>query len=200
MAEEPIDRAESIDRKKLVERVKQRDVKAIRLLVDEVTKRLGGFLAGLGVSQGQAEELTRDSVRKIVEAIGGETFEYRGDGQFVKFCRMVALNVYRDFCRQSQRAPILLEHPERVEAPTKPDFPRASPEVRRQYNAVHKTLDLLTAEQREVLMLHDGYNISVKEIAIMLGVTKGAVKGRLNRGRSKFRDEYGGPVPGRVTP
>ena len=53
-------------------------------------------------------------------------------------------------------------------------------------------LDRLKAEYKEALLLFYINDLSVREIAQILGVTENVVKIRLSRGRAKLREDLGG--------
>jgi RNA polymerase sigma-70 factor (ECF subfamily) len=56
-----------------------------------------------------------------------------------------------------------------------------------QQDAVQRTLDRLTPEDRAVLILYSIEEYSTAEISEMLGISSGAVKTRLFRARDRFR-------------
>jgi RNA polymerase sigma-70 factor, ECF subfamily len=65
----------------------------------------------------------------------------------------------------------------------------ASVSVEMQYDIelIHKCIEGLNAEQREVVLLFHILGFSVHEIAVNLRITEAAVKNRLMRGRDKLR-------------
>lgn len=98
----------------------------------------------------------------------------RGEQYFETWLTRILINECKDALRRRKRAPIPVEEV--------PDAPAPKNE------ALHDALFGLEPELRLILTLRHVEGYSVREIARMLHTTEYSVKGKLQRGRVKLRD------------
>jgi RNA polymerase sigma-70 factor (ECF subfamily) len=70
--------------------------------------------------------------------------------------------------------------------------PEASLEQERRKVVLHKALNSLNAEQREIICLKDFHDFSYLEIAEIMAIEKGTVMSRLHRARMALKDALAG--------
>jgi len=107
---------------------------------------------------------------------------FRGQSAFRTWLTGIALNCYREWRRRHARELAAIT----ADARATPDS--ASDAVA----AVNAALAALTAEHREVIVLHDIEGYTHDEIAATLEIEAGTSKSRLSRARRIFRERWRG--------
>jgi len=130
-----------------------------------------------------AEELTQQAIVLCVEQIG--KFDVRKGSLWAWLCG-IAVNKIREDGRAALREGNALRERARV-SPAACD-PGKIDEQRDQL--VEMTLSSLNPRYQEVLRAKYAEGLSVKSIAVTLGVSEKAVESRLTRSRDAFRNEY----------
>ena len=107
---------------------------------------------------------------------------FRGQSAFRTWLTGIALNCYREWRRRHSR-----------ELPAITADARATPDSASDaVAAVNAALAALTAEHREVIVLHDIEGYTHDEIAATLEIEAGTSKSRLSRARRIFRERWRG--------
>jgi len=107
---------------------------------------------------------------------------FRGQSAFRTWLTGIALNCYREWRRRHAR-----------ELPAITADARATPDSASDaVAAVNAALAALTAEHREVIVLHDIEGYTHDEIAATLEIEAGTSKSRLSRARRIFRERWRG--------
>jgi RNA polymerase sigma factor (sigma-70 family) len=99
----------------------------------------------------------------------------------------IALNLVRDHVRREQVAARAFER-----APVPVGARRALPEMIAERDEVRRALMVLPDAEREVVALRFGADLTMPEIAKLIGEKLSTVEGRLYRGLSKLRLELNG--------
>jgi len=165
-----------IDR--LVARSVAGDARSFGKLYDEYADRVFAFVRGRVASVEDAEDLTATVFLKAWEAIG--SYDDRGL-PFGAWLFRIARNAVVDSYRRAGRVPDLL--PEE-EAPDVADDSTPVDErvlTRLRVEEVRDAMELLTEEQRSVLMLRFVWGFDLSGSAQALGKTEGAVKALQHR-------------------
>ena len=128
---------------------------------------------------------------------------FRGECRMDTWLLRIAVNLARDHAKNRRisfwRRLVGLEEMENVE-PQSPD-PSAERALlaREQLDAVRNALGSLSQQQREVFLLRFGEEMSLAEVANVLGLQIGSVKAQLSRATSKLREllkeSYGNSEP-----
>jgi RNA polymerase sigma-70 factor (ECF subfamily) len=148
------------------------------------------YARGLIGDGAQADDLVQDTLERAWRKLS--MWQQRGDLRAWMFGIMH--NLFIDRVR-SQRST-----PEDSAGDDLPDTPaRATQSDRLELRDLHRVLQRLPAEQREVLLLVGVEALSYSEVAGVLGVPIGTVMSRLSRARERLRAELEGrAVPARM--
>jgi RNA polymerase sigma factor (sigma-70 family) len=110
----------------------------------------------------------------------------------------IVLNVCRSYLRNRHADYLSLEalqggmwYPERALAATSPN-PHSVAEARELHDLVIAAINTLSPKNREATLLFYFQQLSLREIATLLGITVPAVKGRLHKSRLQLRDYLSG--------
>ncbi len=156
-----------------------------RLVYTTVCLKLGGASDALDVSQ--------EVFIKLWRYIG----KYRGDCRFSTWVYKIAVNASLDFLRKEKNnasdiVPVFTDGDGDETAVEIADENAAAPEKYAEKNeqiaAVREAIELLSSEQREIIILRDIEGYSYDEISEMLRLEIGTVKSRLNRARGNLRE------------
>jgi RNA polymerase sigma factor (sigma-70 family) len=140
---------------------------------------LFSFLAYRTGDRALAEDLLADAFERALRARG--RFDRRR-GSEKTWLYAIALNVLRDHVR---RAAAEGRAYARVDVPAGGDDPFAGVEVR---DELMRALAGLSAEEREAIALRYGSDLTVPEMATVLGVPLTTVEGRVYRALRKLRE------------
>jgi RNA polymerase sigma-70 factor (ECF subfamily) len=141
----------------------------VRGLLEEHVPRVYRFALRLVGDRHRAEDLTQETLLRV-------------------WLFKIAVNLWRDHLRRTQRGPqevdSSVDHCESTEVP--PDRTVTDQE---DLQRVLATMDSLPSRQREVLYLHACEELSLAEIADVLGISADAVKASLCLARKRMRRE-----------
>jgi RNA polymerase sigma-70 factor (ECF subfamily) len=162
---------------RLVARAARRDASAFGRLYDEFADRIYGFIRVRVRDPRDAEELTETVFLKAWEAI--PDYEQRGL-PFPAWLFRIARNTVIDFARSEARKPAVAPEAEAEEMAAEV---RLDEEVLAKLDAerVREAVRRLTEEQSAVVTMRFLWGFSLKEAALVLGATEGAVKALQHR-------------------
>jgi len=140
----------------------------------EHSRAVYAFLVSLCRDPVWAEDLMQDTFAKATRSLGG----YRG-GDPRSWLFTIARSVFIDDVRM-RRPPPTDEQPEQS---------AADPDVA-EIDIISSILAMLPERQRTALLLADQAGLSMAEIAATLGISVGAAKVLVHRGRLRFRSSY----------
>jgi RNA polymerase sigma-70 factor (ECF subfamily) len=166
---------------RLVARIRAGDDDAFETLVGQYQAPLFRYLRGFVGDAEHARDLVQETFLRAFRSLGS----LDDPGLLRSWLYRIAHNLACSALRRRRLVswlPLLAAH--RSSAPS-PD--RSAIESAR----VEETLSRIPAEQRAPLLLHLVAGFSYTEIAALLGVTEGAVRMRISRGRTAFRVVYG---------
>ena len=174
-------RVEASD-EELVARAQDDDVDAF----DELVRRHRDMLFRVALrvcrDRADAEDVTQDAIVRAWRSIGS----FRGDAKFTTWMYRIVTNLALN--KVSRRR----EHAT-DDIPDPPDTggvldPARRAEDRERLDVALRALDRLTAEQRACLVLREVEGLSYEELAEVLDISVGSVKGRLFRARQDLAD------------
>lgn len=130
-----------------------------------------------------------DVVQEVFVAVLSNLHRFRGDSQFSTWLTRIAVNK----CRSHQRRHLLWRRSrvrliKRQQEASSNHQEDDSPES---HDAVREAVQALPGKFREPIVLRYFQQMSVSEIADVLGLSTGAVEVRLSRARQRLKDELG---------
>lgn len=127
-----------------------------------------------------AEDIFQDTFIKVVDTL--RLGKYKEEGKFLPWVQRIAYNLCIDHFRKTKRNPVITNQ-EGQDIFNVINFVDESKEDRmisdQSLSKVRQLIDLLPAEQREVVLLRHYFNFSFKEIAEMTDVSINTALGRM---------------------
>ncbi|MFV8828415.1 RNA polymerase sigma factor [Alkalihalobacterium sp. APHAB7] len=158
---------------------KQGDEDAFYQLVSKHISTVEKFAFQLGVHPNDIQDVTQETFLKVYRYMNNHT-----NGKFTTWLYQITLNIIRDLYRKKKR----IDRKEKAflaEAAItqSPDFTDDAnlPEV-------HEALQKLAEQYKLPIILHYFHDLSYQEIGEVLGVSEGAVKTRMFRGRKMLKE------------
>lgn len=158
--------------------LERRDERAFRRLYALHTPAVYGLVRRLA---GPRIDLADDVLQDTWLRASSTLARFRGDSAFRTWLTGIALNCYRERTRRPRR--VLPD-----------EAPASAVDGISTGLEVGNVLDALSAEHREVLVLHDVEGYTHEEIAAALGIETGTSKSRLSRARAMFRARWRRPL------
>lgn len=180
------------DEAELISRSTQGDLDAFNRLVEQYQRPLYNLCLRMLASAEAAEDATQEAFIAAYRAV--HRFRGAHTGGFRAWLFRIAVNAcYDEMRRRRSRPSVSLDAP-RGETGRAFDFPNQGPtlEERAQTaelgSAIQEALSTLPSDQRLAVILCDVQGMEYAEIALVMGVSLGTVKSRLNRARSRLRE------------
>lgn len=130
----------------------------------------------------EAEDVTQDAYLRMFRSLDG----FRGESLFETWLYRIVANAALSHLRRRKRfGELLLDDPRELEESRPVEGP--GPEIVVDRQVLAAALAELPASLRVPLVLKDVYGLSCQEIGEQLGVSEGAVKVRLHRGRRRLQ-------------
>ena len=135
-----------------------------------------------------AADMTQETFIKAYRALSG----FRGDSKFSSWLYRIASNVCLDFLRSRSRHPQVslstVDEDDRAtfELPDMRQNPEEQLMKKLGMEAVHRGLEQLPEQQRQILVLRELGGLSYAELAQTLGLEEGTVKSRIFRARKRL--------------
>ncbi len=168
------------DEEALVRAAIDGDTAAFTALVERYQQRIGGYLYRLVGDWETAEDLTQETFMRAHRALPTA----RVVGAFRAWLFRIATNLARDHLRRRRRIRWLPLDSDRMEFA---GDPFSSVE---EADAVRRVLARLSAEDRAVLLLCAGEDLSYNEAGVALVVTANTARMRYTRAKERFRALY----------
>lgn len=149
------------------------DSEQLSTFYERTSPPLVGLLTAMCGDRAEAEEVAQDAYVKLVQRWS----QISGYDSPESWLRMVAVRL---LISRKRRTRTWLTASLRLSS----DTPGHAPEPSVNSVAVTDALKQLSLEQRSVLVLHHGLDLSVEEVAQMLAIPVGTVKSRLARARA----------------
>ena len=167
--------------KELIDNYRNGDVNSFNLLINRHQNQIYSYIMTLVKNKQLADDVFQDTFLKIIQTI--KSGKYDDDGRFVPFAMRIAHNLIIDLFRKETRIPL-------VES-TSDDFnfvdnaPVTDPSIEQSlvmdqvYSDLHKMIEYLPMDQREVLRMRIFDDMSFKDIAEVTNVSINTALGRM---------------------
>lgn len=168
----------------IMEAVKNGDLKQASLLFDRYHKRIFNFLARLSMDREQAEDLTQNVFLRIIRY----RTSYREGLRFQSWIYQVARNVFSDhYQKQKNRFSDFVNVENISEEMADADDAQR---IEEQERLLEKSMERLTEEQRELLILTRFQHMKYEEVAVIMNTTVANIKVKVHRAIGKLREYY----------
>jgi RNA polymerase sigma-70 factor (ECF subfamily) len=195
------------DEAELILRSTQGDLDAFNRLVEHYQRPLYNFCLRMLSSAEAGEDATQEAFIAAFRSI--ERFRGAHTGGFRAWLFRIAANVCYDEMRRRKSRPAVSLDATRGESGRGIDVPDAAPNMEQRAEtaelggAIQAALHTLPSDQRLAVILCDVHRMEYAEIALVMGVSLGTVKSRINRARTRLRDRLlarGELLPSRFRP
>lgn len=178
--------------REIIDRVLSGDTEAFEALVLEHQNKVYSLALRMVGNEEDARDMAQEAFIRAFSSLTG----FRGDSKFSVWLYRLTSNICIDFLRSRAKKRTVsmtwtddegddageLEIPDERFSP-EGQFDRAS--IR---ESVHRGLDSLSPQYREILVLREINGLSYEEIGRVLGIEEGTVKSRIFRARKKLCD------------
>ncbi|MCC6995260.1 MAG: sigma-70 family RNA polymerase sigma factor [Deltaproteobacteria bacterium] len=187
----------ALDEATLIKRLRERDERAFRQLVDEHQNRVFGLLVRMIGNASEAEDLMQEVFIQVFKAID----QFRGDAKLSTWLYRIAANTCKNrmkyLNRRSYSKTDALDpttEGAEVEAGGQPLAARVPTPDRmlegQQLDAiVQEAIATLDEDHKLLVVLRDMQDLSYEEICEVTGLNEGTVKSRLHRARMALKEK-----------
>ena len=168
----------------IMEAVRNGDLQQASLLFDRYNKRLFNFLARMTMDRELAEDLTQNVFLRMIRY----RTSYKPGHKFQSWIYQVARNVFTDHYQVSKKKKADHMDIEKVGEWVADDNDGHT--IDEQEKILHKSMQMLSEEQRELLILTRFQHMKYEEVAEMMETTVANIKVRVHRAISKLREHY----------
>jgi RNA polymerase sigma-70 factor (ECF subfamily) len=167
--------------KELIERYQDGDVHSFELLIGRYQKQVYSYILTLVKDKQLADDVFQDTFVKVIQTIKSKG--YKDDGRFVQFAMRIAHNLVIDHFRKENRIPTVESSSEDYNYIDNVPITDHSVEqglvVDQIYSDLHRMINFLPDEQREVLRMRIFDDMSFKDIADITNVSINTALGRM---------------------
>lgn len=172
----------------LIELYSNGDEDALAELINRHKDKLFTSIVLLVKDQYLAEDIFQETFIKVIDTI--RSGRYTEKGKFLPWAVRIAHNLCVDHFRRIKRAPVIRTSDDKDIFNILPFAEPCAEEIlmtRQSHESVRKMLNLLPAEQREVIILRHYGGLSFKEIADQTNVSINTALGRMRYGLINLR-------------
>jgi RNA polymerase sigma-70 factor (ECF subfamily) len=189
-----------LDEPELVDRMRRGDQKAFNEFFDRYAERLGAFAARRSsLDAASLEDVVQVTMINAIRGLG----TFRGGSALFTWLCQICRNHLADVMRKAQRQPKVQSLDELGETSPRDnileltDFRDPLDECADDSarSAVRRAINALPAHYARILELRFGDELTVPEIARVLGLSESAAESRLVRARQAFREQWTGGHP-----
>jgi RNA polymerase sigma factor (sigma-70 family) len=168
----------------IMEAVKNGDLQQASLLFDRYHKRLFNFLARMAMDRELAEDLTQNVFLRMIKY----RKSFRSEAKFQSWIYQVARNVFSDHYQAAKNKKAGHMDVEKIGEWVADD--NDSKSIEEQEGLLHRSLAMLNAEQRELLVLTRFQHMKYEEVAEVMDTTVANIKVKVHRAIAKLREHY----------
>ena len=168
---------------------------ALALLLQKHQRKIFSFIMMRVKNRELAEDIFQDTFYKVIDSL--RVGKYNEEGKFLPWVMMIANNLCMDHFRKNKRMPVIVDS-DGKDVLNMIHFAEESKEdmvIREQtVKQIKDLIELLPAEQKEVLILRHYADLSFKEIAEMTGTNINTALGRMRYALLNLRKMIGEKV------
>ena len=168
----------------LMDEVRNGDVQKLAVLFERYNIKLFNYFLRLSGKRDVSEDLTQDVFFRVLKY--RQTF--RGESKFLTWMYSIARNVYVDFYRNNKND-FSLDDQYDKEFDSAP-LPEENVETDQEKILLHKAMDTLSYEKKEVLILSRFQGLKYDEISHLMDCSLSSVKTRVHRAIKDLRKAY----------
>jgi len=176
----------------LLQRYISGDEKALAILLKTHQKKIFSFIMIRVKNRALAEDIFQDAFCKAIDCI--RKGKYNEEGKFLPWIMMIANNLCMDHFRRNKRMPVIVDSDGKdilnlmkFAEENKEDGMMRDQSVKQ----IKEMVELLPADQKEVLILRHYADLSFKEIAEMTGTNINTALGRMRYALLNLRKMIG---------
>ena len=168
----------------IMEAVKNGDLQQASMLFDRYHKKIFNFLARMTMDRELAEDLTQNVFLRMIKYRSS----YREGNRFESWIYQVARNIFSDHYQAHKNKHSGFIDVEKMSDKVADHDDEAQQEDREKI--LHRSMALLTEEQRELLVLTRFQHMKYEEVAIIMETTVSNIKVKVHRAIAKLRKHY----------
>lgn len=174
--------------KDLILRCQKGETSAFEELYDLYGKKIFNIILKLISNYHDANDLTQEVFIKIYKSID----KFKGNSSLWSWIYVIISNSVKDYFRKNLKNVALSidnedEETGTIEIIDESNFVENILMVKYQKELVNKAISQLGYNHKEIILLKEIYDYSYSEIALMLQISEGTVKSRLNRARENLK-------------
>ena len=167
-------------------RVKDGDLDRMGLLFERYNKQLYGFLFHMTYDREAAEDMVQHVFYKMLKY----RYTFTGDGEFVAWMYQIARNTIKDMAKKNSKSKVHYSVEEMAENIGGGTLADEHIERKQAHAQLHKAMEKLSDEQREVLTMSRFQELKYNEIGQILNISEGAVKVRVHRAMHDLKEIF----------
>lgn len=164
--------------------VKTGDLQQASVLFDRYHKRIFNFLANMCRDRALAEDLAQNVFLRMIRY----RTSYREGAKFQSWIFQIARNVFADHYQTHKNRFSDFVDVEKVSESLRDGDEVAEQDERER--KLHRSLQMLNDEQRELLLLTRFQQMKYEEVAVMMDTTVANIKVKVHRAIQKLREHY----------
>jgi RNA polymerase sigma-70 factor (ECF subfamily) len=167
-----------------MEAVKDGDLQQASILFDRYHKRIFNFLAQMTRDRDLAEDLTQNTFLRMMKY----RTSYRVGNRFQSWIYQVARNVFSDHYQAHKNKFSNFVNVETMKGEVADSNDQI--EIENQEALLHRSMNKLTDEQRELLVLTRFQHMKYEEVAVIMDTTVANIKVKVHRAIARLREHY----------
>lgn len=168
----------------VMEAVKNGHLERASVLFERYHRRIFNFLLRLTRNRDEAEDLTQNVFFRMIRYRS----TFRDDSRFVPWIYQIARNVFSDHYQMNRNKLNLYLDVEKIQDEL--EDTNASDMQTEKEALLLRSMDLLSEEQRELLILTRFQHMKYEEVAQIMDTTVANIKVKVHRAISKLREHY----------
>jgi len=176
----------------LLQRYVNGDENALALLLKKHQRKIFSFIMMRVKDRALAEDIFQDTFFKVIDSL--KSGKYNEEGKFLPWVMMISNNLCMDHFRRNKRMPVIVDSDGKdiLNVLRFAEESREDKVMREQtVKQIKDMVELLPADQKEVLILRHYADLSFKEIAEMTGTNINTALGRMRYALLNLRKMIG---------